>query len=209
MWSIGQGVTIALKFITNDLKKLYKIFGLRVGCGILPVNIQAIKAKVLEEFYGGLSEVLSSLFCRSRSGKVRRVRPTSDRKEYFQIPISFFQEIELLYAAIDIIPDIIPGICRIMLLNIGPGIGEVNLPSFWANVGESIEYVRQFLKRNVLRLVISTVDGPINVVCYAAVARMTHRGRVEFGLRLVDELNSRMWSKELSRKKVKWIHERT
>lgn len=73
-----------------------------------------------------------------------------------------------------------------MLLNIRPGVGEVNLSSFWANVGESIENMRQFLVWNILGLVISTIYGPINVVCYATVARMAHVGRVGLGRLLVE-----------------------
>lgn len=55
--------------------------------------------------------------------------------------------------------DIVPGVCRVVLLKIGVCICEVHLSGFGAHVGEGVEHVCDLVAGQVLGLEVASVDG--------------------------------------------------
>lgn len=49
-----------------------------------------------------------------------------------------------------------------MLLHIGPRVREEDLASLGTNIGKSIIDVRQVLKRQILRVIVASVDGLVS-----------------------------------------------
>ena len=54
---------------------------------------------------------------------MRRYIP-ADGEKNLQVSIRFFEEIQLLYASIYIVADVVPAVCWVVLLQIGIGISE-------------------------------------------------------------------------------------
>ena len=73
-------------------------------------------------------------------------------------------QVELFETAVEIGAGVIPGVCGIVFVCVGPGIGKVDFACFCTDVCERIENVGEMRDRNVLRLVVATVDCPIHIV---------------------------------------------
>jgi hypothetical protein len=52
-----------------------------------------------------------------------------------------------------------------VLVDIRFGVGQVNLPCFWAYVGECIQNMGEFFSGEVLWIVLSTICCPILTIC--------------------------------------------
>lgn len=60
-----------------------------------------------------------------RLGEIRRVSPATDRKQNLQLAVLLLEQEKLLDTSIRIVADIVPRVCRIMLLDIGPRVSQV------------------------------------------------------------------------------------
>jgi hypothetical protein len=125
-----------------------------------------IKAEILEECNCTACELGTTCSSRGRLGKVGRVGPASNRKQYLQLAVTLLLEEQLLCAAIDVGANIVPRISGIVLVSIRPSIGQIHLSSLWSHVGESIEHVSKFFSRKILRVEVATINS-LSSVSYA------------------------------------------
>lgn len=69
----------------------------------------------------------------SRGGEVGGVGPATDGEEDLELAVSLLEEEELLDAAVDIGPRVVPGVGRIVLVRVRPGIGQVAVKKILEN----------------------------------------------------------------------------
>ena len=74
-------------------------------------------------------------------------------------------QVELFETAVEVGAGVIPGVCGIVFVCVGPGIGQVDFTCLWTDVREGIENVGEMRDGNILRLVVAAVDSPIHIVC--------------------------------------------
>lgn len=60
-----------------------------------------------------------------RLREIGRVSPATDRKQDLQLAVLLLEQEKLLDTSVRIVTDVIPRICRVMLLNIRPRVGQV------------------------------------------------------------------------------------
>ena len=70
--------------------------------------------------------------CRREIG---RVCPATDTEEDFEVAICFFEDVELLKAAVEVGAIFGPAVCGVVLFEVGVGVGEVTM-----GVGEAISW---------------------------------------------------------------------
>lgn len=61
----------------------------------------------------------------SRLGEIRGVGPAPDGEQDFQLPVLLLEQEELLDTAVHIGANVVPRIGGVMLLDVGPGVGQV------------------------------------------------------------------------------------
>jgi hypothetical protein len=125
----------------------------------LIININTIKAKILQQLRSRVCKLLTSSLGVKGSSKVRGIGPASNRQKNLKLRVSLLEQEKLLDTAIDIVSGIIPGISRIMLVSIRPGVRQVDLACTRANVGKCIKNMGQPLSGKVLGLEVATVNG--------------------------------------------------
>jgi hypothetical protein len=89
------------------------------------------------------------------------------------------KQAQLLDAAVDVVSGIIPRIGGVVLLDIGPGVRKVSVSalalawagfhispwfglhfaSLWPDIGECVENMGQFLRGEILGVVVAAIDG--------------------------------------------------
>lgn len=125
-----------------------------------------------------------------RLWKVARVGPAADTEDDLQVAVSLLQEVELFDAAVDVVARVVPGIGGIVLVSVRlllvrceaemkrrvrechPWVCQVHFSRLRPDVGERVKHMSELVGGNVLRLVISSVDGPVHEIGDAAVALM-------------------------------------
>lgn len=60
-----------------------------------------------------------------RLREIRGVRPAPDRKQNLQLAVLLLEQEKLLNTSVHISTDVIPRVCRVMLLDVGPRVGQV------------------------------------------------------------------------------------
>ena len=101
------------------------MLGLLGGGGILPVDVDAVEAEVLDELDAALGEALAAGWGGGWRvevfGRVG-VRPAADGEEHFEVAVALFQQEELLDAAVDVGAHVVPRVAGVVLFDVGPGI---------------------------------------------------------------------------------------
>lgn len=59
--------------------------------------------------------------------------------------VLLLEQIQALSATVDIVAGVVPRVVRIMFIRITPSICEIYFPTFWSDIGEGVEDVRQFV----------------------------------------------------------------
>lgn len=70
-------------------------------------------------------------------------------------------DVKLFQTAVEVVADIVPRISRPVLVGVCPAVGQVDLAALGTDVGESVQDMGEFVGRDILRLVVTTVDGPV------------------------------------------------
>lgn len=102
--------------------------------GVLPIDIDAVKAQIKYKLCSRLSESLSSSFCAGRLCKVGRVSPATNGNEHFQFPVLFLEQVELLDAAVGIGTLIIPRVGGVVFIGVSPAVCQVTIKQ-WSDAG--------------------------------------------------------------------------
>ena len=99
-----QSFVPGLHLVTNDLvlqsPKSLNILTSR----IFPVNIQTIKPQILDQFNCRTRKSLTASDSRGRLRKVGRICPSTDGQQNLELPVLLLEEIQLLDAAINVLP---------------------------------------------------------------------------------------------------------
>jgi hypothetical protein len=95
---------------------------------------------------------------RCRLREVGGVGPAADGEEDFELAVLLLLQEELLQAAVDVGADIVPRVVGIVLVGVGPGVGEVHFAAFRTDVGEGVENVGQFVGWEVLGVVVAAIN---------------------------------------------------
>ena len=112
-----------------------------------------------------MGKLLSTFGSRHGNGEIRAVRPTADRQEDLEIPVTLLVDVQLFQTAVEIIPNIIPRVRRPVLVGVCPAVGQEDFASVSLDVGESVQDVGKLVSRNILRLVIAAIAGPVLFFC--------------------------------------------
>lgn len=95
-----------------------------------------------------------------RGLEVARVGPAADGQEDLEVAVAALEEVELLHAAVEVCPDVVPAVALPVDVGVGPAVGEVDLARVGAHVGEGVEDVGEVLDGEVLGAVLAGVDCP-------------------------------------------------
>jgi hypothetical protein len=91
--------------------------------------------------------------------KVGRIRPATDGEKNLQLAVALLQQEELLDRAVHVGADVIPRVRSIVLVGVGPGVGEVDLTSIGVDIGESIEHMSKRRGGQILGIVVARIDS--------------------------------------------------
>lgn len=108
-----------------------------------------------------MGKLLSTFGSRHRGGEVRAVRPTTDRQKDFEVTVALLVEVELFETTVKIVPNVVPRVCRPVLVGIGPTVGHDNLASVILDVGKCIQDVSELVSWDLLWLMVAAVDRPV------------------------------------------------
>ena len=67
----------------------------------------------------------------------------------------------MLQTAIQISISLIPIIVRIVFVSIRPAVCQIHFPLFRTNVGKSVQHVGKLVDRNILGLMVASINRPI------------------------------------------------
>lgn len=86
---------------------------------------RTIESQIKNQTCRGFSKFSATLLGARRLGEIRGVGPATDRKQNLQLAVLLLEQEKLLDTSIRIVTDIVPRVCRVMLLEIGPRVGQV------------------------------------------------------------------------------------
>lgn len=94
------------------------------GLRVLPIDIQSIEADGFEDFHGAGGKSLAPLRSRCGCSKIGGVGPTADAEKDFKMTMLLLQKVKLLETAVDVSPNIVPGVFLIVLVCVRPRVGQ-------------------------------------------------------------------------------------
>jgi hypothetical protein len=156
-----QGSSVCIEFVAGGGEKSNKVRPLLWCLGILPVNVKAIEGKVLEQGDSALGKLLPAFRGRGWHWEVGTVSPTANRQEDFQVAVTLLVDVQLFQAAVEVVAGVVPGVSRPVFVGVCPAVGQVDLAALRTDVGESVQNMGEFVGGDILRLVVTTIDGPI------------------------------------------------
>ena len=123
---VGNGERLFLKKRRSETKQgrahctgFFQQFGeveaLGFVLGVLPVDVEAVEAKVHDQLDGGLGECLAASWGGRGEGEVGGVGPSADGEEDFEVAVAFLEEVQLFYAAVDVGTGVVPGVGWVVL----------------------------------------------------------------------------------------------
>lgn len=85
-----------------------------------------IKSQIKDQTCCRFRKLGAALFSAGRLSEIGRIGPATDGKQHLQFAVLFLEQKHLLCTSIHIGSLIIPRIFRVMLLNIGPSVGQIS-----------------------------------------------------------------------------------
>ena len=121
----GNGTSVDIKCLTDGLEEGDIVLPL-LGVGrVLPVDVDTVESQISDKANTCAREPVATCLSGCWGWKVVGVRPSSDRHEELQVTVLALEKVDLLEAAIHVVADIVPGVRLIMLVCVGPGIGQI------------------------------------------------------------------------------------
>ena len=161
MWPRRQGSSVCIEFVASGGEQSNKVRTLLWCLGVLPIDVKTIEGKVLEQGNSALGELLPAFRGRGWHWEVGTVSPTTNRQEDFQVAVALLVDVQLLQTAVKVVASVVPGVSRPVLVGVCPAVGQVDLAALGTNVGESVQNMGEFVGGDILRLVVTTIDGPV------------------------------------------------
>jgi hypothetical protein len=156
-----QGSSVCIEFVAGGGEKSNKVRPLLWCLGILPINVKAIEGEVLEQGDSALGKLLPAFRSRGWHWEVGTVSPTANRQEDFQVAVTLLVDVQLFQTSVEVVAGVVPGVSRPVFVGVCPAVGQVDLAALGTDVGESVQNMGEFVGWDVLRLVVTTVDGPV------------------------------------------------
>ena len=153
-------VGIGIHACSDRLEKLQKLLALFRVLGILPVDVDAVEAQVLDQLDAAVGERLAALRCRSRGVEVLLlvgICPATNRKKDFQVAVLLLEKIELLQIPVEVVALVVPRVALVVDLDVGPFVRKEDF-TIGTIVAEGVEDVGQFVCGDCLGKVLSPVD---------------------------------------------------
>ena len=161
MWPRRQSSSICVELIAGGGEKCNKVRTLLWCLGVLPIDVKTIEGKILEQGDSALSKLLPAFWGGSWHWEVGTVSPTANRQEDLQVAVALLVDVQLLQTAVEVVASVVPGVSRPVLVGVCPAVGQVDLAALGTNVGESVQNMGEFVGGDILRLVVTTIDGPV------------------------------------------------
>ena len=99
-----------------------KVLGFGGVGGVFPVDVEAVEAPVLDELDGGGGKFGAAGRGGGDGGEFGRVGPAADGEEDFHGAVLFFEEEELLDAAVGVVALVVPGVGWVVFLEVCVGV---------------------------------------------------------------------------------------
>ena len=99
------------------------------------------------------------------SGKIRAVRPTTNRQKDLEVAVALLVEVQLFETSVEIVASVVPRVRRPVLVGVRPAVGQEDLASVILDVGESVQHMGKLVSWDFLWLVVAAIDGPILFGC--------------------------------------------
>jgi len=107
----AERLGVCVQRLPHLLQQQHEVLGLLGGGGILPVDVDAVEAEVLDELDAALGEALAAGWGGGWRvevfGRVG-VRPAADGEEHFEVAVALLEQEELLDAAVDVGAHVVP-----------------------------------------------------------------------------------------------------
>jgi hypothetical protein len=148
----GEGLSVDLVrgVLIEYMLALFASKRMIEGTTYLPVDVNTIKAQVLDQFYGTLGKSLTSLGSQGKVVKVGRVGGSANREKSLEVAILLFHEIQLLNVTSNS-TSITAVISWVWELQIGPDVGEANGTCACIDIGKAVDEVRKRRSGDILR----------------------------------------------------------
>jgi hypothetical protein len=109
-------------------------------------------------------------------------------------------DVQLFQTSVEVVAGVVPGVGRPVFVGVCPAVGQVDLAALGTDIGESVQNMGEFVGGDILRLVVTTIDGPVlytwliiaegdsrndmtyDKVCHAPVARLRVRHGADWDL---------------------------
>lgn len=104
------------------LEQEHEVGGFGGVLRVLPVDVQPVETEVFEQLDSARGEALAACFGRCGLREVGGVGPAADGEEDFEAAVALLEQVELLYAAVDVGAHVVPGVGRVVLFDVGPGV---------------------------------------------------------------------------------------
>lgn len=99
---------IGVELGAHRLEKLDEVVGISRASRVLPVNVDAVKAPVLDESDRGLGKVSPGSLRGSDGREVGRPGPAADGKNDFEVAVVLFDQSQLLDSAVGVRTNVVP-----------------------------------------------------------------------------------------------------
>lgn len=107
----AERLGVRVQRLPHLLQQQHEVLGLLGGGGILPIDVDAVEAEVLDELDAALGEALAAGWGGGWRvevfGRVG-VRPAADGEEHFEVAVALLEQEELLDAAVDVGAHVVP-----------------------------------------------------------------------------------------------------
>lgn len=127
----------SVEALSELCEQLDVVLRLRGIGGVLPIDIQAIEAVVLEQLHGGAREGRAAGGGGCRGGEVGGVGPPADGEEGFEVTVAALEEGELFEAAVEVGAGVVPGVGGVVFVCVG--WGSVNWGFLAGGTGRTVE----------------------------------------------------------------------
>ena len=99
------------------------------------------------------------------SGKIRAVRPTTNRQKDLEVAVALLVEVQLFETSVEIVASVVPRVRRPVLVGVRPAVGQEDLASVILDVGKSVQHMCELVGWDLLRLMVAAIDGPVLFDC--------------------------------------------
>lgn len=124
-------------------------------------DLHAVKSVVLHQLDSAADEIGTS-GCRCDKVEMASlgVGPAADGEDDLEIPVLQLEQVQLLEAAVNVIPGFVPRVARVALLLVGVRVCELDSSSGGIRIGERVQDMGEGVNGDILGLIVGSVYAP-------------------------------------------------